>query len=98
MEELYADFHIGKSETRDDVANVIKRYVAYYNNNRPCYAIGYNTPSEFKKMYDSNITKHRDTFDTRELSPLPKFVQKRKQKTENQKQTPSVHFRKSNYT
>ena len=97
-EELYADFHIGKSETRDDVANVIKRYVAYYNNNRPCYAIGYNTPSGFKKMYDSNITKHRDTFDTRELSPLPKFVQKRKQKTENQKQTPSVHFRKSNYT
>ena len=43
-EELYADFHIGKSETRDDVANVIKRYVAYYNNNSPCYAIGYNTP------------------------------------------------------
>ena len=86
-EELYADFHIGECETRDDVANVIKRYVTYYNNNRPCYAIGYNTPSGFKKMYDNNITEHRNTFDTRVLSPLPKFVQKRKQKTENQKQT-----------
>lgn len=86
-EELYADFHIGECRNRDDVANVINQYVLYYNNIRPCYAIGYNTPSEFKKMYYNNIAEHRNTFETRKLSPLPKFVQKRKQKIENQKQT-----------
>ena len=84
-EELYADFHIAECRSREDIANVIKRYVKYYNNNRPCYAIGYNTPSGFKKMYDCNITEHRNTFGSRVLSPLPKFVQKRMQKTENQK-------------
>ena len=82
-EELYADFHIGKCSSREQVADVLKNYMKYYNTMRPCYAVGYNTPAGYKKLYDDNKIEHKDTFSTRKLSTLPKFVQKRKHSTEN---------------
>lgn len=33
-EELYADFHIGKCSSREQVADVLKNYMKYYNTMR----------------------------------------------------------------
>ncbi len=95
---FYADCHIGECRSRDDVTNVINQYVLYYNNIKPCYAIGYITPSEFKKMYYNNIAEHKNTFETRKLSPLPKFIQKKSKKLKTKNKQLNVHFCKLTHT
>lgn len=37
---------------RDEFEEVLARYVDFYNNNRPCYAIGYDTSVNYRKRYD----------------------------------------------
>ena len=52
---------------------------------RPCFAIGYDTPVGYRKKYYKGELDRKDTFSKRELSELPKFVQKRKNHADNQK-------------
>ena len=65
-EELFMDFHIDNCRKREDVRNTLENYVRFYNEKRPCYAIGYDTPV--------------NTFADRVLSEEPKFVRKRRSK------------------
>ncbi len=50
-EELFIDFHISECRNRDDVYSTIERYVKYFNEQRPCYAIHYDTPVNFRKRF-----------------------------------------------
>ena len=44
-EELFIDFDLGHS---DNVPNLIRLYIDYYNNERPSYALKYKTPIQYK--------------------------------------------------
>ncbi len=44
-EELFIDFDLKHCE---DVLNLIKLYINYYNNERPCYSLKYKTPIQYK--------------------------------------------------
>ena len=77
-EELIIDFEIEKCREKKDFQNVMENYIKFYNEQRPCFAIGYDTPSNYKKRYDKGKIKCRDTFEKRELTTEPKFVQKRR--------------------
>lgn len=83
-EELYTDFHIDKCRSVQQVREVLDNYIKYYNERRPCYAIGYDTPENYRKRYYRGELPKKDTFDSRELSELPKFVRMKKDKSENQ--------------
>lgn len=48
-EELFIDFDLKHSE---DVPNLIKLYIDYYNNERPSYALNYKTPIQYKRLYN----------------------------------------------
>lgn len=56
----------------------MEKYVKFYNEQRPCFAIGYDTPSNYRKRYNKGEIKCKETFEKRELSTEPKFVQKRR--------------------
>ena len=43
-EELFLDFDLGHS---NNVEELIKEYVNYYNNERPAYSLKYKTPAQF---------------------------------------------------
>ena len=44
-EELFIDFDLKHS---NDVPNLIKLYIHYYNNERPCCSLNYKTPIQYK--------------------------------------------------
>ena len=77
-EELLIDFKLGDCRTREEIDQKLEEYVRYYNKQRPCYALGYDTPDNFYKRYRSGEIEHKDTFKNRVLTTEPKFVQKRK--------------------
>lgn len=77
-EELYNDFGIDRCRNVQQVKEVLERYMKYYNEQRPCYAIGYDTPVNYRKRYYRGELPKKDTFESRELSELPKFVKTRK--------------------
>ena len=78
-EELYAEFNIERCWRIADFKQTIERYVKYYNTQRPCFAIGYDTPENYRKRYYKGELPKIQTFENRVLSPEPKFVQKRRQ-------------------
>lgn len=83
-EELFKDFHIDKASTRKDVLDILESYVRFYNEQRPCYAISYDTPVNHRKRFYKGEIPRNDTFSMRELSEIPKFTRKRKEKAENE--------------
>ena len=62
----------------------IERYVKYYNTQRPCFAIGYDIPENYRKRFYKGELPQRQTFENRVLSTEPKFVQKKRQNAENE--------------
>ena len=82
-EELYAEFNIERCWRIADFKQTIERYVKYYNTQRPCFAIGYDTPENYRKRYYKGELPKKQTFENRVLSPEPKFVQKRRQLADN---------------
>jgi len=84
-EELMVDCQIDKCHSRNEVKVALDSYIQYYNEKRPCFAIGYDTPVNYRKRYYKGELGRKDTFSKRELSELPKFVQKRKNTTGNEK-------------
>ena len=84
MEELVIDFQIETLRSREDVRDCIDKYVTFYNENRPCFAIGYDTPANYRRRYYKGELEVKDTFSKRKLSEVPKFVQKRRKEAENQ--------------
>ena len=77
-EELYMDFRIGECRSREEFMAVLERYVDFYNNHRPCYALGYDTPVNYRKRFFKGELEKKNTFENRVLSEEPKFVQKRR--------------------
>ena len=83
-EELYIDFKLELCQDREGFIQTIKRYVKYYNTQRPCFAIGYDTPENYRKRYYKGELPKKNTFEGRKLTSEPKFVQKRRQYADNQ--------------
>lgn len=79
-EELYMDFKINECRNRDDFIEILDRYVDFYNNHRPCYALKYDTPVNYRKRYYKGELERKNTFENRVLTDEPKFVQKRRNK------------------
>lgn len=75
-EELEIDFRITECRSREEFVDVIAKYVPYYNEQRPCYALGYDTPAGYRRKYYKGELPHKNTFADRVLSEEPKFVQK----------------------
>lgn len=80
-EELFIDFHLEQCRSRDEFREIITRYVAYYNKQRPCYAIDYDTPDNYYRRFQAGEIQKRDTFSARVLTEEPKFVRNRRAKT-----------------
>ena len=78
-EELYIDFRLEECRTRDAVKEVLHRYVDFYNRQRLCFSIGYDTPDNYCKRFYRGELGLRDIFSQRVLSEKPKFGQKRKE-------------------
>lgn len=84
-EELLLDFHIDRLRNEYDIARAFGQYAQYWNTQRPCYAIGYHTPRQYFDLYRQGKLKKENKFENRVLTTTPKFVLKRKQEAENQK-------------
>ena len=78
QEELYMDFRLEECRTEDDVREVLHRYVNFYNKQRPCFALDYDTPDHYCERFNRGELEHRDTFSQRVLSEKPKFMQKKR--------------------
>lgn len=77
-EELYIDFRLNECRSRDAIRETIERYVNYYNNQRPSYALGYDTPDNYYRRFQRGEIEKKDTFSKRILNTEPKFVQKKR--------------------
>lgn len=78
-EELFMDFKIDQCRSREEFKKNIERYVKFYNDQRPCFAIGYDTPENYRKRYNKGELEQKNTFADRILTEEPKFVQKRRE-------------------
>ena len=85
-EELFMDFHLDDCRSREAIRDTIDRYVNFYNKQRPCYAIGYDTPNHYYQRYQRGELERKDTFSKRVLTAEPKFVQKRRQQKLKEKE------------
>ena len=72
------DFQLDQCRTRNAVKATLRQYIDFYNKQRPCFAIGYDTPDNFCKRFYRGELEKKDTFSKRILTEEPKFVQKRK--------------------
>lgn len=79
-EELYMNFRLDECRTRDEFVQTLVAYVDFYNKHRPCYAIGYDTPVDYRKKYYRGELEVKNTFEHRVLTEEPKFVRKRREK------------------
>ena len=77
-EELYMDFKIDECRHREEFMEVLKKYMDFYNKHRPCYALGYDTPVNYRKRFFKGELERKNTFENRVLSEEPKFVRKRR--------------------
>lgn len=73
-EELFLDFNLDKS---DDIPKTISQYITFYNEMRPCYALGYDIPNHYEERYKNGELEAKNTFKNRILTDVPKFVQKK---------------------
>ncbi len=74
-EELLIDYKLHEST---DIMATISEYVEFYNTQRPCYAIGYDTPKHYYQRYQSGEIERKNSFENRVLSEVPKFIRERK--------------------
>ena len=81
-EELFTDFRIDDCRDRETLVAMLSRYVEYYNKQRPCFAIGYDTPDNYYRRFKRREIPRKDTFSKRVLTEEPKFIRKRKAKKE----------------
>ena len=84
-EELFIDFKIETCNSRKEFEEALDAYVDYYNEKRPCYAIGYDTPNNYRKRFYKGELPRKDTFGKREANATPKFVTERKKMAGNEK-------------
>lgn len=73
-EELYMDFKIDECKRRNEFEEVLERYVNFYNNHCPCYAIGYDTPANYRKRYYKGELERKNEQYLDEASPHDIFM------------------------
>ena len=83
-EELYMDFKIDECRRREEFMEVLEKYVDFYNKHRPCYALGYDTPVNYRKRFFKGELERKNTFENRVLSEEPKFVRKRRKQAHSE--------------
>ena len=83
-EELVMDFGIEREWKWSRITEILDNYVKFYNEQRPCFAIGYDTPDNYRKRYYKGELPQKNSFESRKLSTEPKFVQKRHRKADNE--------------
>ena len=83
-EELYMDFKIEECRRREEFMEVLKKYVDFYNEHRPCYALGYDTPVNYRKRFFKGELERKNTFENRVISEEPKFVRKRRKQAQSE--------------
>jgi hypothetical protein len=91
-EELVIDFQIERCRNREEFRILMQNYQSYYNHQRPCYAINYDTPDGYRRKYENGILPVLDTFKHREITDEPKFVTRKRQLADRQQDTSHVHF------
>lgn len=79
-EELFMDFRIDNCRSREEFMVAIEKYVEFYNGERPCYTLGYDTPNNYYKRFNRGKIEQKDTFSKRKLTEEPKFVMEKKAK------------------
>ena len=84
------DFKLEECRHIEDVEAVFKKYQKYYNEQRPCFAIGYDTPTNYRRRYNNGELPHKNSFEGRVLTEIPKFVQKKKLNAINQENDKDV--------
>ena len=52
--EIFIDFKIDDCET---VPDLVERYIEFFNEESPAYALGYLTPKAYKEMYGPKNSK-----------------------------------------
>ena len=78
------DFKLDECRKREEFEEVTEKYVSFYNNKRPCYAIGYDTPVNYRKRYYKGELERKNTFENRILTEEPKFVEKRRKRAHSE--------------
>jgi len=78
-EELFVDFKLYAAK---DVPAAIDEYVSYYNTERPSFALGYEVPDDYHKLFMAGGIERKDTFKDRVLDETPKFVREKRSKKE----------------
>ena len=73
-EELFIDFKIETCNSREEFEEALDAYVDYYNEKRPCYAIGYDTPNNYRKRFYKGELPRKDTFGKREANATPDAI------------------------
>ena len=64
-EELFSDFHLDELTERYFVSCAIEEYIDYYNEQRPSYALGYDTPNDFYRRFTNGEISPKNTFESR---------------------------------
>ncbi len=91
-EELMIDFKITECRDLSEVRKVLELYKQYWNDMRPCFAIHYDTPTNYRKKYYRGELPRKNTFTKRVLTTEPKFVQKRRKEADNKANTDKEEF------
>ncbi len=86
-EELMIDFKITECRDISEVRKVLELYKQYWNDMRPCFAIHYDTPTNYRKKYYRGELPRKNTFNNRVLTTEPKFVQTRRKEANNEANT-----------
>ena len=86
-EELTMDFGIDRVWGWSNIVAKLDEYITFYNEQRPCFAIGYETPDNYRKRYYKGELPRKNSFEFRELSTEPKFVKERRKKSDNEEDT-----------
>jgi len=86
-EELLLDFKMDHCRNKKEVKALLEQYVKFYNEQRPCCAIGYDTPDNYRKRFYKGELEQKNTFENRVLTPEPKFVQRRRKNAHMQEAT-----------
>ena len=64
--------------------------MVYYNKQRPCYAIGYDTPDNYYRRFQRGELEKKDTFSKRVLTTEPKFVRERRKKKRKEEENQGI--------
>ena len=75
-EELILDFGVDSCQNRGDLLLLLAQYQHYYNRQRPCFALDYDTPRNYYERFKRGEIERKDTFSNRQLSDIPKFIRR----------------------